>query len=62
MLTIVISHVTGVYLILVTKNTVSVQMHLDVNIYPKKPTNRQTNEQKTTTTKDKKRKKQMHEI
>ena len=32
MATIVINHVTGVYLIPVTKNMVSVQIHLDVNL------------------------------
>ena len=32
MVTIVINHVTGVYLIPVTKNMVSVQIHLDVNL------------------------------
>jgi hypothetical protein len=32
MVTIVINHVTGVYLIPVKKNLVSVQTHLDVNL------------------------------
>jgi hypothetical protein len=32
MVTIVINHVTGVYLIPVTENMVSVQIHLDVNL------------------------------